>query len=123
MGELTPFLRAVMKNRVAAVKRFLKKGTSPDSDACFLAIEYKANDVLALLIKAGVDLDAVHFYWGHTPLVKALEKRNLAAFKMLLKAGASVDKMGRFGSALHTAATEGLVEATKLLIAAGANLE
>ncbi|MDB6108948.1 MAG: serine/threonine-protein phosphatase 6 regulatory ankyrin repeat subunit A-like [Pedosphaera sp.] len=123
MSELSAFERAVEKNRVEAVKRFLKAGETPEPEALFLAIEYNANDVLALLIKAGLNLNVLHFYWKFTPLLYALDVRNRTALKMLLKAGASVHKLGRFGAPLHAAATEGLVEETKLLIAAGAKLE
>ena len=115
-----------MNNRVAAVKRLLKEGRKVDSDALFLAIEIKANEVLKVLIKAGANLESLEQLLKFTPLTMALHAKNMPAFKMLLKAGASPDKKCSFGAGgapLHRAVSNELLEAVKLLIAAGANLE
>lgn len=124
MVDDTPLHRAILNNRVAAVKQLLKGGRKVDYDSLFLAIEIKANAVLKELIQAGANLEALHH--DFTPLTEALHDKNLPAFKMLLKAGASPNKKCSFGAGgapLHFAVSNELLEAVKLLIAAGANLE
>src|SRR5579859_4460849 len=123
MSEFTDFEKAIMRNRVAAVKQYLKDGEEPDSYDIVLAIESKANNVLKVLINAGADLDEREAHFRYTPLIRALYERNLEAFRILLKAGAAVNKKGLSRAPLHEAAKEGLVEFGKLCIAAGAKLE
>jgi ankyrin repeat protein len=123
MNVPSDFHQAVIENRVADVKRFLKEDETPDSLACVLAIQNKANRVLKVLIDAGANVNALEAYWRYTPLVRALHERNLVAFRMLLKAGASVHKEGTSGPPLHFAAYKGFVNVAKLCIAAGARLD
>lgn len=117
------YQQAIIENRVSDVKRFLKEGESPSSLACVLAIQNRADNVLTQLIRAGADVNKREACWGYTPLVRAMHDRNIKAFRILLKAGASVDKKGAFQAPLHYAAQKGLDKFARLCIAAGAKID
>jgi ankyrin repeat protein len=71
------------------------------------------------LLKAGVDPDAI-IYLGDTALCVAVENGQLNIARVLIAAGADVNKEGRMGTPLRSAAGRLNVEMTKLLRAAGA---
>ncbi len=107
MNEFCDFYQAISGNRVQGVKRLLKEGECPDSEAVVCAIQHNAHDVLRLLIRARADVDRPEAYWGYTPLIRAMHDGNETAFRMLLRAGADINKRGRIWAPLHWAAKEG----------------
>ena len=125
MATNSDFAQAVEDNAVSTVRVFLRNGEPPNDYACFLAIRYKANAVLRLLIKAGANLSAIehHKSGGGTPLMRAIRAKNMQAFRLLLKAGALINKRGKWESPLHVAAEEGSIAFTKACIASGAKID
>jgi ankyrin repeat protein len=125
MARNPDYEQAVEDNAVSMVREFLRQGESPDDYVCFLAIRYNANAVLRVLINAGGDLNAVEHpkCSGYTPLARAIAAKNMQAFRLLLKAGALINKQGYFESPLHVAAKEGSVAFTRACIAAGATID
>ena len=119
------FESAVEDNNVSSVRELLCDGESPDDYVFFLAIRRKSNAVLRVLIEAGANLNAVEHPkgGGNTPLMRAIESKNMQAFRLLLKAGALINKRGSFEFPLHVAAEEGSVPFTKACIAAGAKID
>jgi len=119
------FADAVKDNKVSIVRDFLRDGEPPDDYVFFLAICFKANAVLRLLIKAGADLRAVDHpkNGGGTPLMAAVYEKNMQAFRLLLKAGALINQRG-FGGRMpiHIAAADGSIAFTRACIAAGATI-
>lgn len=117
--------QAVIDDAVSQVRAFLRNGESPEDYACFLAIRFHANAVLRLLIKGGGDPNAVEHpkASGQTPLGRAVVAKNMPAFRLLLKAGALINKLGYFESPLHAAAEDGSVAFTRACIAAGAKID
>jgi len=103
----------------------LRNGESPDDYVFFMAIRFNANAVLRVLIEAGGDLNGVDHpkSGGGTPLIEAIVENNMPAFRLLLKAGASINKPGFFETPLNAAAKEGSVAFTKACIAAGAAID
>jgi len=119
------FEQAVEDNAVSIVRELLRNGESPDDYVCFLAIRRNSNAVLRVLIRAGANLDAVEHPkgGGGTPLMRAIRGRNMRAFRLLLKAGALINKRGFWEFPLHVAAREGSVAFTRACIAAGARID
>ena len=117
------YQQAVKDDAVSLVREFLRNGESPEDFVVFLAIRYNANAVLRVLIEAGGDVNAVEHpkASGYTPLSRAVVEKNMQAFRLLLKAGALIDKLGFSESPLEVAAQEGSVAFTRACIAAGAD--
>ncbi|MCO5053376.1 MAG: ankyrin repeat domain-containing protein [Verrucomicrobiae bacterium] len=125
MATNSDFAQAVSDNAVSVVRDFLRQGECPSDYVCFLAVRHKANSVLRILIEAGADLGAVEHPKGGgcTLLMRAIYAKNRQAFRMLLKAGASINKRGSWEYPIHIASQEGSVDFTKACIAAGAKLD
>lgn len=125
MATNSDFALAVGENAVSSVRKFLRQGESPDDYVFFLAIRYNANAVLRVLIKAGANLNAVEHpkCSGYTPLMRAIAAKNMQAFRMLLKAGALIDKRGSYEMPLHLAAELGSGDFIRACIAAGAKID
>jgi ankyrin repeat protein len=119
------FESAVEDNDVSTVRELLRDGESPDDYELFLAIRRNSNAVLRVLIKAGANLNAVEHPkgGGNTPLMRAICSENMQAFRLLLKAGALINKRGSFEFPLHVAAREGSVAFTRACITAGAKID
>jgi uncharacterized protein len=118
------FELAVQGNAVPLVREFLRNGEPPDDYVCFLAIRLNANAVLRLLVDAGADLNARDYpkSGGCTPLMRAIRAGNMQAFRILLKAGALINKRGSWDFPIHVAVDEDSVAFVKACIAAGASL-
>jgi ankyrin repeat protein len=125
MATNPDFAQAVEENAVSIVRRFLREGEPACNYVLFLAIRYHANAVLRLLIKAGADLGAIehHKAGGGTPLIRAIQSNNIQAFRILLRAGASINKLGLWEAPLHVAAEMGSLAFTKACLAAGARID
>lgn len=77
---------------------------------------------LSRLLAAGISVDAADSD-GETALMKAADKGNAMAVKLLVAAGANVNAKDEDGeTALMMAADEGRTEVVRLLLAAGAEL-
>ena len=124
MSNDLDYVAAVRDDAVSLVRAFLRNGETPNDYVFFLAIRFNANAVLRVLIKAGGDLNAVEYpkASGYTPLSRAIVENNMQAFRLLLKAGALIDKRGFSESPLEVAAQEGSVAFTRACIAAGIRL-
>jgi uncharacterized protein len=119
------FESAIEDNAVSTVRELLRDGEFPDDYVFFLAIRRNSNAVLRVLIKAGANLNAVEHPkgGGNTPLMRAICSENMQAFRLLLKAGALINKRGTFEFPLHVAAIEGSLPFTRACIAAGAKVD
>jgi len=118
---------AIKAKDLKTIDRLLKAEIVPDPDSLLLAITQNAHAILKRLIKARADVNG----WKgggiacriDTPVARALIVRDNVALKILLDAGASPNRDCAAGPPLLYAATEGLIESARLLIAANADLE
>jgi len=119
------FEQAVEDNAVSIVRELLRDGESSDDYVFFLAIRRNSNAVLRVLIKAGANLNAVERpkSGGNTPLGRAICSKNMQAFRLLLKAGALINKRGSWEFPLHVAGREGSSAFTRACITAGAKID
>lgn len=102
-----------------------------DQTALAVAVEGKLEDALAILIKAGADVNVVYGSEAmgyYTPIHKAADVASLNIVKMLIEAGADVkkpnSKTGEFplNLAVHFRGEEAnIIEVARLLLDAGAN--
>lgn len=102
--ELGPWMRAAVDGDVAALRAALRDGTSVDDVTPEAA-------------------DSLWFEGGRTALMAAAGNGHLAAVRVLLAAGATVDAVAANGhTALTEAASAGSLPIVKRLLAAGARL-
>lgn len=80
-------------------------------------------DMMSAKIAGGADPDHRVFPGGVTPLHAAVQAHNVATVRALLDGGANPNASTTAGTALHTAARDGLTEIARLLIAAGAETQ
>lgn len=141
---------AVLNNDIGQISLLLKQGASPNlldangQNALELAIANQSVEAVQLLIEAGADLERLSLD-GYTPIQQTIllpPEPGLAIMKMLLAAGANVetpniyiDRTKAFmkmnvpsmvvpgQTALELAIANQSMEAVKLLIEAGADLE
>ncbi len=93
----------------------------PTQSDLFDAMRFRDPDVVELLIKHGVELNASGTY-SWTPLTYAVQFDNLKMIPILIKHGADVNKPDNFGhTPLHTAAESDNPEAISLLTKHGAD--
>lgn len=106
------------------VKLLLANGASVRENGVLTSVVQRNDTVLLKLFLAkGADPDN-RTWSGRTPLQAAAEAGNVEIMKLLLEAGASVNKRGVGGdkTPLMYAAQNGHVEAVKLLLARGADV-
>lgn len=111
--------------RLAKAAFLLRAGADPDKMgekgplARLLYAFGKSDEIVDMLLKKGLDVNAPDDY-GTTPLMEAVA--NPHTVKALLARRARVDTRNQWkGTALMRAASEGNLESTRLLLAAGAN--
>lgn len=128
VGGLTPLLRAVQHDDLAAARALLVAGADADRanrygvTALSLACERGAGPLVAELLAAGADPGRA-LPGGETPLHTAARTGRPEPVRALLAAGARVDAALPDGQTpLMWAAAEGHVEVVRLLLAAGADL-
>ncbi|KAH8059712.1 hypothetical protein JL722_5344 [Aureococcus anophagefferens] len=99
--------------------------SGPRAQYVFAAAQFGYADALAALIAAGADPNAVPLdNKGTTPVSVAARHGDAATLKVLVDAGADVEKSNISGSSpLYLAAQEGHAEAIELLVAAGADVD
>jgi ankyrin repeat protein len=123
----TPLQRAVIKKKIDCVKLLIqcKANLSSQDQAGETALHDAASggniEAMKLLLAAGANVKMVDNE-GMTPLHKAAQSGNVDCIKLLLKAKSMVDQLSNHCTAVCYAANEGHLEAVKLLIAAGANI-
>jgi uncharacterized protein len=105
---------------------FAADSNAPQADGTTpLHLAVRANDLAKVnrLLAAGADAKAANRY-GITPLYLACENANPAMIERLLKAGADANAVSTEGeTALMTVARTGVVEAAKVLLDHGANVD
>lgn len=90
----------------------------------YYAATFGLTDVVDQLIKSGANLNAPGSRYGGTPLHGAVWRNHVPAAKLLLEAGADVDKLDTHRmSPLHLAGVTNNDRMTKLLLSFSANTE
>lgn len=100
-------------------------GTTPLHKACSLGLKEQVEQMLALSQNIVQDIDVESLFYG-TCLYTASEEGFTSIIKILLRHGATVNKVGPgnlLGSALMAACADGHTEAVEILLANGAALE
>jgi len=116
----------VLASLLLTVACFAADSNAPQADGTTpLHLAVRANDLAKVnrLLAAGADAKAANRY-GITPLYLACENANPAMIERLLKAGADANAVSTEGeTALMTVARTGVVEAAKVLLDHGANVD
>jgi ankyrin repeat protein len=130
----TALMLTAARGHLQVVKLLLAAGADPN----LRAVSFHAGDLTALtaameaspesrveiidaLLAAGAQLNPADA--GRTPLIRAVEKKDLSLMKLLLNRGADVNWKNRSGLTLLMAAVaEGSPDAVKFLIDAGADV-
>ena len=112
-------IKAIQKNYVSIVRFLLKHNVDPELDVegipLLVATQGGAQDIMELLVKHGVDINAVNKK-GQTALMLAVKFSNVGMVKYLLDAGAKVDIVDRNGlTALRMAKANYAENIVKLL--------
>jgi ankyrin repeat protein len=125
----TRLSEAAMNGDLAAVRTLLQQkadvnGAQGDGSTALHWAAYRDDvDMLKLLLSAGADVKAATRVDGITPLFMACTNGNASAIDALLKAGADAKSVkGNGTTALMTVAASGSVEAVKLLLDRGAEI-
>jgi ankyrin repeat protein len=127
----TALWNAILRGRNDAARMLLDAGADPkrtyryDETALSLAAKFGDERVIKRLIAGGVDVNAVERVNGETPLFAAIEKkRPPQLIGVLIDAGSDVNRARKDGSTpLIRAVRQGLLDAVKMLIAAGAAVD
>ena len=101
-AESRAFSRACAQGDVTALDGMLHAGIDPShGDQMIKAIQSGATAVVARLIQAGADVNSIGSYWnwvnrlssfGYTPLMMAAKECDTESCKLLIEAGAHLDK-------------------------------
>jgi len=120
----TPLHEAVYHKNASIVKILLKAGIKPDKcyDSAVQNAAYSSdNKSLELLLKKGVDIN-VSKNVKTTPLLEAIQGKNIEGIKLLLQYNALINQKNRYGTTpLHLAVEKRNIEIIKLLLKHGAN--
>ncbi len=121
------FFAAQNKNKgiveaLIAAKANVNLGNSRGLTPLFIANVKDANDIVALLLKAGADPNIRDAKKNTSPLYIAAERGNVVNIKALIAAKANVDDYTVTGATpLYIASAKGHSDAVKLLLEAGAD--
>ncbi|KAI0215034.1 hypothetical protein LSAT2_032936 [Lamellibrachia satsuma] len=123
----TPLHFAVLRHKMACFHKLLAFGANPDprdtfgNSVCHYAAEDGATDILDVLVRHDIDLDAQDIT-RKTPLMKATRNGKIDAVKRLLAVGCSLNIRDKNGdTALHFSARQGRVELVGALVDAGSD--
>ena len=124
----TPLHFAVLRHKMACFHKLLAFGANPDprdtfgNSVCHYAAEDGATDILDVLVRHDIDLDAQDIT-RKTPLMKATRNGKINTVKRLLAAGCSLNIRDKNGdTALHFSARQGRVELVGALVDAGSDV-
>lgn len=119
----TPLHHALMAGRTQLADELVRRGATVDVNTLLWAMvegHVRDRDVLAFLLRHGVDLDARNAR-GDTPLLAAIRGHDRVIAKLLIQHGAAIDAAGVDGvTALHLARSSGEEEIERLLLRQGA---
>ena len=133
---MTPLMSAAEIGHEMIVKELIRRGAKVNlkdkgffgSGGGYTALHYSVRGehetIAKLLLNAGADANAMARDSAGTPLMQAVEKRNVSLVKTLLSAGADPNIRDKTvgATALHTAAYEGYDDIADLLLKHGANV-
>lgn len=126
---MTALMKAVKSNDVARVKDLIAQGANVDEldggDAPLVMAAYEGhNEIVKLLLEAGVDVAAVDPGMKATALHAASYAGRTEAAKLLIAYKIDIDKQGPYNgyTALHDAIWQSHIETAKVIIEAGADL-
>lgn len=129
----TPLMIAIEKGAKNCVLLLIRNGANLNKqnffgvNALINATKYSVDSEIlrALLVEDYLNLDDAEYYEGLFPLYYAVKNANPEHVRMLIEAGADVNKFTHKGgkNPLLIAAREGNVEITKLLLDAGASID
>jgi Ankyrin repeats (3 copies) len=118
------FVTAVHEDDYQAVEQlFSKKVRLSQDKASFLlwyVVEHGKNSALVSLLLRHAQADVNYTRCGKTLLIAAVEKNNIDSIRILLDAGAVVDRVSKSGTALHVAMKHQYHSAEQLLREYGA---
>lgn len=124
------FASIVGSGNADAVELFLDAGFNPEltdsrgNPLLTLAVRAQFPKVTSLLILAGADVNRLSGDRGYSPLMDAVQKRDIAMVKLLLENHASPDLLSKDGqTALIICAGTGDEEMAELLVSNGADPE
>jgi hypothetical protein len=120
-ADASPLNEAVSWGNLPAIRTLLDYGVGVDFATLDEAAWAGETTALALLLRAGADVDARGPASGHTALITAATFGQVEAVRLLLQAGASVDVEDNNGlSAVDAASVNEQWETIRLLLEAGA---
>jgi len=136
--ELHKLMDAVVRDDAAAVKQLIQSGVNVDErfplvngfndghTALLVASRDGHTEIVAELLKAGANVNAVEPTFGAVPLHKAVYNGHVEITRMLARQpGVNLDYQGITNgyTALHDALWHGFAECAEILIQAGARLD
>ena len=116
-----PIITALRLGDAETVKHYLDNGISPYSLGLLSgAIESGNVDIVQAFLDHGMEVNFVFNIHGETPILRAIEKKQMSVLKLLIEKGANINICaGGWGTPLHAAA-EVWPEAISVLLNAGA---
>jgi uncharacterized protein len=127
--RITPMSLACTNGSAALVELFLKAGATPNTristgeTPIMTCASSGSADAVRMLIARGADVNAVEPSQNQDALMWAAAERHPDVVRLLIDARANLQAHTRKGfTALHFAAREGDLESTRLLLAAGVNV-
>jgi ankyrin repeat protein len=116
-GDPSPMMASLLLDHGASISAQCDQGETP----LLRAVANNQLAMLRLMLKARPQDPAINIAnrYGMTPLSEAASRRNPAAIKLLLDAGANISAMGPGGTALHYAASSRCKGSMRLLLDAG----